>query len=170
MPSPSGQTAWSVRFGCTDCAQVTWKNLDLEKGRMSMPRGKTGIARDLVLWPETIAALKSVPRHGEFVFHTKRGNLWVAPVGGSGRNRDTISKEFAKLLRKAGIETEKGVCFYTLRRTAATLAARSQDPFAVQKLLGHADLKMASVYVQDVSEQTDRAVNNVRKLIVQDDS
>jgi integrase len=33
--------------------------------------------------------------------------------------------------------------FYTLRRTAATIAARSGDPFAVQRLLGHADLQMA---------------------------
>ena len=32
------------------------------------------------------------------------------------------------------LKTEKGVGFYTFRRTAATLAARSGDPFAVQKL------------------------------------
>jgi len=77
---------------------------------------------------------------------------------------------FCGLMKKAKIETPGGAGFYTLRRTAATLAARSQDPFAVQKLLGHADLKMASVYVQDVSEQTDRVVNNVRTLITQDGS
>ena len=157
-------------FGCTDCAQLAWRNLDLEKGRVSLPRGKTGIMRDLVLWPETMDALKLVPQRGEHVFYTKRGNAWVGPVSKSGRNRDTVSSEFSKLMHKAGIEAEKGVGFYTLRRTAATLAAQSQDPFAVQKLLGHADLKMATVYVQDVSAQTDRVVNNVRKLIVQGDS
>jgi len=42
--------------------------------------------------------------------------------------------------------------------TAATVAARSGDPFAVQRLLGHVDLKMATRYVQDVSEQTDRVI------------
>ena len=73
-------------------------------------------------------------------------------------------------MKKAGIKTPDGVGFYTLRRTAATLTARSGDPFAVQRLLGHADLKMATTYVQDVSEQTDRAINNTRKLIIQDDS
>jgi integrase len=73
-------------------------------------------------------------------------------------------------MKDAGINKGKGVGFYTLRRTAATLAARSGDPFAVQRLLGHADLKMATTYVQDVSEQTDRVINNTRKLIVQDDS
>ncbi|MHC4665592.1 MAG: tyrosine-type recombinase/integrase, partial [Planctomycetota bacterium] len=52
--------------------------------------------------------------------------------------------------------------FYTLRRTAATIAARSGDPFAVQRLLGHANLKMATRYVQDVSKQTDRVIENSR--------
>ena len=85
-------------------------------------------------------------------------------------NEDAVSKHFSKLLKKAGIKAEKGVGFYTLRRTAATLAARSGDPFAVQNLLGHADLKMATTYVQDVSDQTDRVVNNMRKLMIQDGS
>jgi integrase len=158
--------ALNCGFGCTDCAELTWGHLDLEKGRVSLPRGKTGVMTDLVLWPETIEALKPVPHKGECVFHTRRGNPWVGPVDESGRNRDTVSSEFSRLIRKAGIEAETGVGFYTLRRTEATLAAQSHDPFAVQKLLGHADLKMATVYVQDVSEQTDRVINNVRELIV----
>jgi integrase len=162
--------ALNCGFGCTDCAQLAWRNLDLKKGRVNLPRGKTGVTRDLVLWPETIEAIESVSHKGECVFYTRRGNPWVGPADKTGRNRDTVSSEFSKLMQKAGIQTEKGAGFYTLRRTAATLAAQSQDPFAVQKLLGHADLKMATVYVQDVSEQTDRVVNNVRKLIVQGDS
>ena len=60
----------------------------------------------------------------------------------------------------------KGTGFYTLRRTAATIAARSGDPFAVQRLLGHADLQMATRYVQDVSKQTDEAINNSRQFIL----
>jgi integrase len=79
-----------------------------------------------------------------------------------------LSKKIALLLKKANIKAKRGVGFYTLRRTAATLAAKSGDPFAVQTLLGHTDLKMASVYVQDVSEQTDRSLNNSRKLLLQE--
>jgi len=111
------------------------------------------------------------------VFNTRRRHKWVTvrqKQAADGTLRLTsyngISAEFSKLLKKAGIKTEKGVGFYSLRRTAATLAAKSGDPFAVQRLLGHADLKMATTYVQDVSEQTDRVVNNMRKLIIQDDS
>jgi len=161
-------------FGCTDCAQLQWRHLDLENGRVNFPRGKTGIGRNLPLWPETIQALKEVPKLGELVFYTRRGNPWVRTIRTSEKDgtekytkNDSVSKEFTKLMKKAGIKTEKGVGFYTLRRTAATLAANSGDPFAVQKLLGHADVKMASTYVQNISEQTDRVINHSRQLIIQ---
>jgi len=164
-------------FGCTDCAELKWKNLDLKLDRVSFPRSKTGIDRNLPLWPETIMALEKVPKKSERIFYTRRGNSWVRDFlvkkedGTEKYSRDdAISKAFAKLIKKAGIQVPKGVGFYTLRRTAATLTAASGDPFAVQRLLGHADLKMATTYVQDVSEQTDRAINNARNLIIPDDS
>lgn len=164
-------------FGCTDCAELKWKNLDLKNSRVIFPRGKTGVLRNLSLWPETIQALKAVPKNGELVFYTVKGNPWVRVIqrtDEAGNEKltkdDAVTKQFSKLLRKTGIKVLKGVGFYTLRRTAATLAARSGDPFAVQRILGHTDLKMASVYVQDVSEQTDRVIDNTRRLIIRDDS
>jgi integrase len=164
-------------FGCTDCAELKWTNVDLENARVCFPRGKTGVARNLPLWPETVQALREVPNSGDLVFCTPRGNAWVRTkksVAKDGTEKYTkvnaVSKEFSKTARKAGIATQRGVGFYTLRRTAATLAAASGDPFAVQKLLGHADVKMASTYVQNISEQTDRVVNNSRRLIVGDGS
>jgi len=163
-------------FGCTDCSELQWKHIDLDAGRVNYPRSKTGVARNLPLWKETIEALTAIPKLDQYVFRTRRGNKLVRVVEKPSKNGatklisyDNVSKEFAKLLKKSGIKTEKGVGFYTLRRTAATLAAQSGDPFAVQRLLGHADLKMATTYVQDVSEQTDRVINNSRKLICQDD-
>lgn len=164
-------------FGCTDCAELRWKNLDLENGRVQFPRGKTGVSRNLPLWPETITALKEIQNPGELVFLTSRGNPWVRTLQSTSKNGtlryakdDAVSKEFSKLIRKSGIQTNKGMGFYTLRRTAATLAAASGDPFAVQKLLGHANVKMASTYVQDISAQADRVVSNSRKFIIQDGS
>jgi len=164
-------------FGCTDCAELKWNDLDLENSRIMLARKKTGISRNLVLWPETVDALRRIPRSNKLVFCTSKKNPWVRTIQSvdkAGRVRYTsdnaVSKEFSKLLKKTGIKTEKGVGFYTLRRIAATLAAKSGDPFAVQRLLGHADLKMATTYVQDVSEQTDRVINNTRKLIIQGDS
>lgn len=45
-------------------------------------------------------------------------------------------------------------------------AAQSGDPFAVQQLLGHADLQMARRYVQDVSIQTDRELKIAGSLFL----
>ncbi len=80
-------------------------------------------------------------------------------IKGDGSRRYTtvnaVTSMFSRLLKKTKINAPKGTGFYTLRRTAATFAARSGDPFAVQRLLGHVDLTMATRYVQDISEQTD---------------
>jgi len=46
------------------------------------------------------------------------------------------------------------------------IAAKSGNPFAVQRLLGHANLKMATRYVQDVSAQTDRVIENNRNYVI----
>ncbi|HBG26988.1 MAG: hypothetical protein A2Y10_15415 [Planctomycetes bacterium GWF2_41_51] len=164
-------------FGCTDCAELKWNDLDIDNSRVNLPRSKTGIGRNLLLWQDTVDTIAKLPKRGELVFYTRNGNPWVRTIknikaDGTVKyvNDNAISKSFSKLLKKTGIKAEKGVGFYTLRRTSATMAARSGDPFAVQKLLGHADLKMATTYVQDVSEQTDQVVNNMRKLIIPDAS
>jgi integrase len=160
-------------FGCTDCAQLKWKDLDFLNSRVRLARSKTGIPRNLPLWPETIQALRKVPRSGELVFYTSKGYPWIRTeikADDNGENKygviNSITPKFSKLLKKAGIQTPKGTGFYALRRTAATIAARSGDPFAVQRLLGHADLKMATRYVQDVSKQTDRVIENSRKHVI----
>ena len=161
-------------FGCTDCAQLKWKDLDLENSRVKLARNKTGVPRNLPLWPETIQALKKVPKSGKLVFYTSKGHTLIRTLLKSEDNGDSkyttinfVTPRFSRLLKKTGIHAPKGAGFYTLRRTAATLAARSGDPFAVQRLLGHADLKMATRYVQNVSAQTDRVVENSRKYVIQ---
>ncbi len=78
---------------------------------------------------------------------------------------DRITPAFSRLMKKVGIYAPNGAGFYVLRRMAATMAARPGDPFAVQRLLGHADLTMATRYVQDVSKQTDRVIENSRKYV-----
>ncbi len=161
-------------FGCTDCSELKWTDLDLVNARVKLPRRKTGISRDLPLWPETVEALEKIQRIGKLVFYTSRGNSYIQTLlknDGNGNGKyttlNTITTKFSRLIKKSGLDVPKGTGFYALRRTAATIAARSGDPFAVQRLLGHADLQMATRYVQDVSQQTDRVVNNSRMYICQ---
>jgi integrase len=161
-------------FGCTDCSELKWTDLDLVNARVKLPRRKTGISRDLPLWPETFESLEKIPRTGKLVFYTSRGNPYLQTLLKTNGNGDckystlnTITTKFSRLIKKSGFSVPRGTGFYTLRRTAATIAARSGDPFAVQRLLGHADLQMATRYVQDVSEQTDRVIKNSRMYVCQ---
>ncbi|MHC5086287.1 MAG: tyrosine-type recombinase/integrase [Planctomycetota bacterium] len=80
---------------------------------------------------------------------------------------NAITTKFARMIKRAKLDVPKGTGFYTLRRTAATMAARSGDPFAVQGLLGHANLIMATRYVQDVSKQTDDVIGKSRMYLTQ---
>lgn len=160
-------------FGCTDCAELKWSNLDLANGRVKLARKKTGILRDLPLWPETVESIKRIPKKGKLVFYTSKGNSFMRTVLKTDNNgnskystQNTITPKFSRLIKKAGLKVLKGTGFYTLRRTAATIAARSGDPFAVQHLLGHADLQMATRYVQDVSKQTDNVIKSSRQYLV----
>jgi len=161
-------------FGYTDCAELKWNDLDLVNGRVKLARKKTGVSRDLPLWPETIQSLENIPKSGRLVLYTSgdkpliRTTYHISKDGSSKySNINLVTSRFCKLMKKTGIRAPKGTGFYTLRRTAATVAARSGDPFAVQRLLGHANLKMATRYVQDVSEQTDRVIENSRKYVLQ---
>ncbi len=160
-------------FGCTDCSELQWKHLDLDAGRVIYPRGKTGVPRNLPLWPETIEALNAVPKKGRLVFYTATGNSFVRNVlkiDANGNEKyspiNSITTKFARLIKRAQLDVPKGTGFYSLRRTAATMAARSGDPFAVQRLLGHANLLMATRYVQDVSKQTDQVIGKSRMYLI----
>ncbi len=154
-------------FGCTDVADLRWDDLDLEAGTVDLPRSKTGVARHFKLWPETIEALRQISRQGPLVFYTTRGNSMVGAHDKTFRHRNRVTDKFRKILNKSGLKVQAGTGFYTLRRTAATIAAQSGDVFAVQGLLGHTNTRMASVYVQSVKEQTDRATQSVHTWLVE---
>jgi integrase len=160
-------------FGCTDCAELKWSDLDLLNGRVKLARGKTGVPRNLPLWPETIRSLENIPKSGKSVFYTSKDKPLIRTTYRINKDSSTkysntnlVTSRFCKLMKRAGIRVPKGTSFYALRRTAATVAARSGDPFAVQRLLGHADLKMATRYVQDVSKQTDIVIENSRRYLI----
>lgn len=69
-------------FGCTDCARLRWRDLDLNNCRVGLAREKTGVGRNLPLLPETVNALKYVQKSGDLVFRTSKGKLWVRTIHG----------------------------------------------------------------------------------------
>jgi integrase len=71
-------------FGNTDIGTLKLCDIDLEAATVSHPRPKTGVERHLILWPETVAILKTYiniyrgkpvnEEVGRLVFVGKRGN------------------------------------------------------------------------------------------------
>ncbi|MEZ6097850.1 MAG: site-specific integrase [Pirellulaceae bacterium] len=142
-------------LGNSDCGQLEFDNVDFQTGWLSYPRPKTGIDRKAKLWPETIAAIKAAltkrgkPKLEEFrnrIFVTKRGLSWF-----KNSPDNPISKEFRKLADDTKVY-RRGLTFYTLRHTFATIAGDTGDQVAVNHVMGHVDDTMAAVYRERISD------------------
>jgi hypothetical protein len=87
--------------------------------RVRLARNKTGISRDLPLWPETIESLKKIPRTGKLVFYTSKGNPFIqtllkTDVNGNCKYaiQNTITPKFSRLIKKAELKVPKGTGFF----------------------------------------------------------
>jgi integrase len=168
-------------LGNTDCAGLTVVHLDLAGGWLNYPRPKTGVDRKAKLWPETVAAIRSVlakrrepkdPAHADLVFLTKYGAPWCTVRTEEQEDGtlkivadDSVSKETRKILNGLGINGHRN--FYALRHTFRTIADESRDQPAVDHIMGHARDDMASVYRERISDDRLAAVaNHVRQWLL----
>jgi integrase len=151
-------------FGNADCGQLPLSAVDLDAGVIDFPRPKTGIARRVILWPETILAIREAqarrpqPKNADdaaLVFLTKYGQPWAKDTPDS-----PVAKETAKLLRTLGINGRKGLGFYTLRHTFRTVADEAKDQPAADFIMGHEVPHMSAVYRETISDARLRAVTD----------
>jgi integrase len=149
-------------LGNTDCARLSQDVLDLERGWLDYPRPKTGVARRIPLWPETVAAIREAvaarpaPHHARdagLAFLTGYGRPWARDTSNS-----PLSRQFARLLHKLDINGRKGLNFYSLRHTFRTIADEARDQPACDMLMGHTRDDMASVYRERIGDDRLRAV------------
>ncbi len=171
-------------FGNTDCAELTTRAVDLEKGWIDFPRPKTGVERRVPLWPETVQAIRDalakrcVPKsteHSSLVFITREGTPLVADRmvrQDDGKLRyvstNNLTLTFGRLLTRLKLR-KTGHNFYSLRRTFETVAGASKDQVAVDLIMGHEDGSMAAVYRQGIEDARLIAVtDHVRKWLFPD--
>jgi integrase len=115
-------------FHIGEAVSLRWNEIDLEKGTYATLRGKTGIPRAAVLWPETVEALKALPRTGsEYVFVSKQGTKF---------NRAGRTGSFARLRDSVGLT----LSFESIRDGSYTTAcqAKGVDERQAKVLAGHA--------------------------------
>ncbi len=140
-------------LGNSDIADLPLKAIDLKSGWLDYPRAKTATHRRIPLWPETIAALKTVietrPKTGsKMLFLSVRGNDFTDDA----RTGQRVTGYFRQTLKKIGIQDGRG--FYSLRRTFQTQAEESGDIVAVQAIMGHipSERDMSARYRQRISD------------------
>jgi integrase len=151
-------------FGNNDVATLPLSALDLERGWLSFPRPKTGIARRCPLWPETVAAIREAladrPKakdkaDAEIVFLQSSGRRWVRITDQS--RTDNVSVHFTNLVKTLGMHRD-GIGFYTLCHVFRTVADAARDPVAIDLIMGHTDPSMGGHYRERVEDSRLQAV------------
>lgn len=120
------------------CA-LRWADIDLDAGTHRAIREKTRrkrIPRAAVLWAETIAELRALPRRGEYVFLSRHGSRY---------NKNTRVNQFAKLRIEAGLPDY--VTFDTLRDGAYTAAIYGTSDERQAKVLAGQAAGLSDNYV-----------------------
>jgi integrase len=170
-------------FGNSDCAALPISALNLYAGLVDFERPKTAVARLVPLWPETVAALRTLlatPRVApandaiaRLVFRTEAGLPLVRQViskHGDGELQrtthiDRLSDWFDELLAAKKLK-RRGIGFYTLRHTFRTWADETNDQHAIHLIMGHAIPGMSDIYVEEVGiERLRMVVDHVRSKL-----
>lgn len=153
-------------FGCTDCATLPLRALDLKNGWVNYPRPKTGVARRCPLWAETIDAIKvAIKRRPDTTDDNLKGLVFIGQRGaGFAQAKHThwlVSGEMAALLKRLKLH-RPGIGFYALRHTFQTVAEGARDLAAVQGIMGHAPSSndMSAVYRERITDDRLKAVTD----------
>ena len=154
--------AINAALGNSDVAKLCFPALDLERGWLNYPRGKTGIMRRCPLWSETVQAIEEWQAPAAGARGTPTSISSSSPFAATPGIREPaitlVTHECRKLLDAAGINGNRN--FYAIRHTWETIAGESRDQVAVNAIMGHAPSSndMASVYDERMSDERLQAV------------
>jgi integrase len=107
----------------SEVGAVKWADVDLERGEFSSTRNKTKVPRVACLWPETIKALRQLPKNRDTVFNTSRQRY----------TRMSVHREWSTYRTSA---EKPSALFNQIRDAAFTLACRT-DLNQARVLAGH---------------------------------
>jgi integrase len=115
-----------------DIAQLRHHDLRREGRHLVIDddRGKTGIVRRAILWPETVKAIEGLRRGEDLLFVTAHGNPWV------NGETDSIGLLFRRLLDELGVK-RAGVGFGSLKHTHVSAVGGHPDLNAARLVRGH---------------------------------
>lgn len=163
----------NAAFYASDCGALPIEAVDLERGWIDFARPKTGIPRQIPLWPETVSALREVlavrptPRNDSdagLFFITQQRRRFVRE-GDNGCPIETIGPAFTKILKSLRLfKSRRG--FSALRHTFRTVADGAKDQPAIGLVMGHADETIADYYRHGIEDsRLEDVVNHVHEWL-----
>lgn len=143
-----------------EVAELRRSWVDLDAGVIDHLRGKTAFARRVTLWPETVAAIKAMPKHqargdAKGLLFTTRGGKAYEVVGNNG-----IAQAFTRLMKKHGVTLEQAG-FGKLRATHRTVADEAKDANACRLVMGHQiGQGVEESYIRSIADDRLKAVTD----------
>jgi integrase len=153
-------------LGNFDGATLPTSAVNLDTGWLNYPRPKTGIARRIPLWPETVAAIRDAldtrpePADAEsrgLMFLTAIGTPWIRPS--ANYRSDHLTKRFIELLQKLELHRDR-FGFYTLRHVFRTVADATRVTPSIELIMGHTDPTMGGHYRERIDDTRLKAVTD----------
>jgi len=146
-----------------EIAKLTFKNLDLENGTLTVPTSKLGAQRTIQLKKQTIEQLR------EYI-NRKRITSPKEKLFGSCRK---IKEAWRKYRKKAYLKFRDPellkIRLYDLRHWFATITyMKTRDPFHVQYLLGHRRITNTMIYIhlaKSLTTFTDEWIHGIAKTL-----
>ena len=168
-------------FGNMDIGTLKLVDVDLDGAMVKHCRSKTGVMRQLTLWPQTVDVLRQylqyhrgTPAEAQFAdrfFIGTRGHplCWErADDDGKFRRSDAIKNRFVRLYKKARLKRPYGRGYYALRHFFATqIGICSHDLREVQSVLGHKNISMQFYYRSDQKEKAIAAQKHIQTVFEQ---
>ncbi len=116
-----------------EITNARWQDVDLERGVLVVPKGKTG-RRHIRLAAPACQIFADLPRISD----------WVFPASSGENSFQGLPRQWRVLRERAGLD---GLRIHDLRHTFASLAVQGgASLYMVQHLLGHSDASMTQRY------------------------
>jgi len=145
----------AIHSGCRRCeiAMLRYENINLSLYQFSVIQ--KGDKLKICAVTETVHAILSA----KCVVKNASGFVFVNPKTGRHWNLRTVSRQFKKACKGAGIPTFR---FHDLRHTTGTrLGEADKDIHTIAGILGHSKLSTAARYVKHSTESKRRVMNDV---------
>jgi integrase len=153
--APHLRSILAVAFGTGlrkgDILKLKWRDVDLDRGIISIQMQKTGEPVEIPLIPMLQDLLRQMKSHaGPYQF--------VFSLGSSGQGIGDIKTAFRAALRRSGL-AEKGYRFHDIRRTFARMLYNQGVILTkIQRLLGHKSVLTTERYLGVKFEETREAI------------